>query len=174
MPDYVSLKELAKELGIDRSGLRRYVLKSGIVPVNIRTADSRSQLTLALHVDDAEAIRQLRQKQGFGVVKFAPVENTNGCFYVIQLVPDLDPNRVKLGFANDVMTRLSAHQTAAPTATLLKAWSCKRSWEGPIIEGVTRIGCRLISNEVYECEDLEALVKRCDEFFRFISPVHEN
>lgn len=164
MPEYVTLKDLAEQLGIDRSNVRKYVVKHGLNPVSVRTPGSRGQLTLALTAADAEAVRALRDSQGFGE-SVNPVENGDGYFYVVQLVPELDPNRVKLGFAVDTGARLDAHRTAAPTAVLLKAWRCKRSWEGAAIASITRAGCQLIANEVYQVDDLGALVEWGDAFF---------
>jgi len=45
-----------------------------------------------------------------------------GYFYIIQLVPEALPNRVKIVFADNVATRLAEHRTDAPTAKLLKTW----------------------------------------------------
>jgi hypothetical protein len=38
--EFVSLKQLAGELGLDRSNTRKYVLKSGVRPHKRRTPDS--------------------------------------------------------------------------------------------------------------------------------------
>lgn len=168
MTEYISLKSLSEELKLDRSNLRKYVLKHGFTTYNIRTHDSRNQTTLALQLDDAESIRDLRKSQGF-VKSNCPVDNNKGFFYIIQLVPELNPLRVKLGFATDVLTRLSAHQTAAPTAKLIKSWKCKRTWEIPAIECITQIECVHIANEVYECKNLYTLTERADNFF-YIMP----
>lgn len=162
---YTTIKALADELGIDRSNMRKYVLKHGFAPVSIRTADSSNQATLALLDEDAEMIRVLRTKQGFSATLQKPLDNEHGFFYLIQLVPDLDPLRVKLGWTNDTLNRLSAHRTAAPTAELIKAWICRKAWEIAAIHSATRIDCALIGSEVYRCTDLDALTARCDAFF---------
>ena len=145
--------------------MRKYVLKHGFTPVTIRTPESRAQLTLALTAEDAESIRALRQSQGFGAGTQSGDNGLAGSFYVVQVVPELAPNRVKLGFATDALARLSAHRTSAPTAQLVKAWPCHRSWEPCAITSMSRIDCRLIVNEVYECDDLAALIARGDDFF---------
>jgi hypothetical protein len=66
MAEYVTLRELAEQLGMDRSHLRKYILKHGFEPVRIRTKASLHQLTLALSEAEAERVRQLRRSQGFG------------------------------------------------------------------------------------------------------------
>jgi hypothetical protein len=161
--EFVSLKQLATELGLDRSNTRKYVLKSGVRPHKRRTPDSGSQLTLALTVEEADRIRAKRREEGFlGASK--AVSKEAGYFYVIRLVPELDLRRVKLGFADDVGVRLAQHRTAAPTAVLVRHWPCKRSWEGTAIDCLAA-GCRLILNEVYECDDVDGLLNRGDQFF---------
>jgi hypothetical protein len=91
-----------------------------------------------------------------------------GVFYVVRLVPDLDPKRLKLGFAENLNQRLARHRTAAPTARVLRAWPCRRAWELTSIDALTREGCRLVLNEVFECDDPEALAARGDAFFSML------
>jgi len=161
--DYVSLKELAQELDLDRSNLRKYALKKGFDLIRVRTPDSRGQPTLALSAADAESLREARESDGYN--HQFPIENGNGFFYVIRLVPEFAPNRMKLGFASNVNARLQAHRTAAPTAQLVKAWPCQKSWEVAAIASLTRQDCQLVANEVFDCNDVNELVTRGDGFF---------
>lgn len=164
---YISIKHLAEQLGMDRSHARKYVLKLGFKPMKRRTADSGSQLTLTVTTQEAEAILKQRRDQGF-TAEGKAVESEAGVFYVIQLVPELDPNRIKLGFAIDLNDRLVQHRTAAPTAKVLKSWPCKRSWEATVMDSLTSVGCRHILNEVFECSNLDDLARRADELFRIL------
>lgn len=164
MPDYIILNDLADELGVDRSNFRKYLAQKNITPLKVRDPKS-NQAVSALTLEDAELVRQERERQGFGKREVSPIENGDGYFYVIQLIPELAPNRVKLGFAADVTTRLQSHRTAAPTAQIIKAWHCKRSWEVAAMASLTRIESALIANEVYECDDLPSLISRGDAFF---------
>lgn len=169
---YVTLKELANELNMDRSHIRKYVLKHGFTPISIRTEDSLHQATLALLPEDAEAVRQLRARQGFSSTFRAPLDNGVGFFYLIQIVPDLDPLRVKLGWTSDVSMRLDAHRTAAPTAELVKCWPCRKVWEIAAMNSVTRIECVNIGNEVFRCTDVDTMIARCDAFFALMPEQH--
>ena len=54
MSEYVSLKQLAETLGMDRSHARRFVLRLGYKPVKRRTAESGNQLALAVTAKEAE------------------------------------------------------------------------------------------------------------------------
>lgn len=167
MPSHVTLTELSLDLGLDRSGVRKYVLKHGFEPFAVRTPGSRGQSTLALRAEDAEAVKELRQSQGFaiGAVPGEIIDNSIGVFYIVQLIPELDPNRVKLGYATGMDGRLAAHRTAAPTATLLKTWPCRKVWEVTAIASISRIECKSLSNEVFTCDDVGRLLERADAFF---------
>jgi len=162
--EYVTVKELARELGLDRSNMRKYVLAAGFDPVKVRTPESKGQLTLALSEDEAELVRAKRESEGYLGIR-AVGDDGKGSFYIIQLIPELIPGRVKLGFAGDVGARLRAHRTAAPTAELVRSWPCRKAWEVAAIASVTREGCEFISNEVFDCDDLNTLVSRADDFF---------
>ena len=167
---FISIKSLALELGMDRSHFRRYVLNLGIQPVKRRTPDSNNQLTLTVSMAEADLIRRTREIEGYlpsgqacpkGTLTFTEV----GYFYAVRVIPELDPTRVKLGFTENVGNRLASHRTAAPTAELIKAWPCKRSWERAIIDVVAAVGGQRISNEVYQFADVDAAIKQADALF---------
>lgn len=165
--DYVSIKDLANRLGMDRSNARRYVKKLGYSFHKRRTPDSGGQLTLCVTSTEADEIALQREEKGFTAPTLVSISDV-GVFYVIQLVPDLDPKRLKLGFADNLDQRLSQHRTAAPTARVLHAWPCKRSWESTAIDALTHEGCRLIRNEVFECDEPTTLVQRGNAFFKML------
>lgn len=77
--EFVSLKELAAEFGMDRSHARRYVRKLGITPHRRRTADSGNQMTPALTLEEAVRIRSRRREQGF-LDSSVPKESGVGAF----------------------------------------------------------------------------------------------
>ena len=56
--EYVSLKELAQELSMDRSNLRKYVVAEGIPTFEVRNFASRGQKTLAVTFDNADRVRR--------------------------------------------------------------------------------------------------------------------
>ena len=165
--NFVSLKHLAEELGMDRSHARRYVLRLGIKPHKRRTMDSHNQLTLAVSRDEAEIIRQNRHKEGF-VGTSKRVAKDVGEFYLLRLVPELDPRRIKMGYADDLASRLCQHRTAAPTAEVVASWPCKRAWENTVMDCLAGSNCRLILNEVFECDDVNLLVALADQLFQLL------
>lgn len=169
--EFVSLREIADQLGLERSNARKYILKLGYAFHRRRTADSRNQPALCLTPAEAEEIIARRRAQGYlePIVISAP---SVGTFYVIQLVPDLDQRRVKLGFAESLERRITEYRTVSPTAQVVHSWPCRREWEPAVITALTRAAdCKRKSTEVFDCENLEALVKRGNDIFNMLMPI---
>ena len=113
--------------------------------------------------------KQVRDKI-HGEEKFiAP--STIGFFYVIATIPHKDPRELKLGFTDQLARRLKQHQTTCPKAVIKKSWSCKFSWEVTVRDCLTASGCTSIGGEVYECDDIDALLKKGDELFAILPRV---
>ena len=168
-----TLSQIATELGMDRSNARKYILKKGFTFVQVRDPISK-QKALALDGDTLERLLSLRTQEGFSKgVTVALVSGEVGSFYLIQLIPELNKKRVKLGFSNDMSTRFATHRTTCPTAVLVKSWECKRMWEKAAMDSATRIGCDLIANEVYECDSVEKIKGRLEEFFSIMPNVRQ-
>ena len=163
--DYITINALADELNRDRSNFQKYVKKLGVNIEERRTPESRNQLTMTVTLEDAKFIRNKMESEGFTSDTTIVSVPDRGFFYIIQVAPELDPRRLKLGFAENVETRLSDHKTAAPTATVLKSWPCKRVWEKTIIDALTVRHCRLIQNEVFECDSYEKLEEVGNKIF---------
>src|SRR5262245_42566690 len=134
MEDYITLVQLAAELGLDRTHTRECMLQSGIRPRKVWLSRT-NRLSLVLTHEEAERIRA--RQRGEACCEPNGKADGLGVFFVIGLVPDLDPNRVKVGFAYDVSARLSHLRTGAPTAVLLRSWSCKPAWQGAVLDGLT-------------------------------------
>ena len=170
MEEYITLTDLAQELGIDKSNFLKYVKQHDFKMVKVRTQKSRGQLAWAFSPETADAVREHRKNLGYSYTKQVGVvvENNEGLFYVLQLFPDIAPARVKVGFTSNLVSRMAAHRTVAPSAELIKTWPCKHHWEYTVIDSITRAGCVSLSNEVYDCESIECLVEQCDAFFSLL------
>jgi hypothetical protein len=173
----VSLKQLATQLGLTRSHARKFAIKVareyGFSPQRMQTRDSGvGPAALTFSMKEADIIVAAR-KNVFpdGDRANRDALSDTGWLYLIQLVPELDPKRIKLGFASNVEDRLSQLQTAAPTARCIKQWPSKRTWELTAIDCLTDELCKLIRNEVYECGDIDALCRKADRFFEFMPTV---
>src|SRR5262245_41238495 len=104
--DLVSIKELSRVLGLDRSNTLKYIKRMGVSPLKRRTTDSGGQRAAVVPRDQAVEIIQKRKLEGFQVGGIKPeTVSEAGFFYLIQLVPDLSAKRIKFGFANSVQER---------------------------------------------------------------------
>lgn len=172
--DYILLSDLANEVGMDKSHLRRYAINNDVELLKIRTPQSQNQKTLAVTLSDAEMIKELRRKAGFGFGEngTGPIINAgeDGAFYLVLLTPEFSQSRIKLGFAGDLPDRLASHRTVCPTLSVVKTWACKRSWEKVAIECAS-VGCQRIGAEVFDCADINALISRLDAFFSLLPEV---
>ena len=169
--NYITMQEIAGRLGLDKSNARKYAINNGFAWQKMRIAEGGNQLCNVLPIEEAEELIDLRRDQGFTKSKIAIAKNGNGFFYIVQIAPELDPLRVKLGFSTNPKRRLQAHRTIAPTAILINDWACKQVWEAAVIDSITRIDCTLIANEVYQCSDIDSLVQRSTRFFEIMPEV---
>src|SRR5262245_44956700 len=90
---------------------------------------------------------------------------SDGFFYVVQLVPDLRPTRLKLGWSRDVRRRVAPYRTAAPTFRILRVWPCHRSWEPSAIRTVAGADAVALTREAFDVADLGAALARAEGFF---------
>lgn len=91
-----------------------------------------------------------------------------GVFYVVQITPELDGCRVKVGFSAGMDARMLVYKTSAPTSRLIKTWPCRRLWEKTIIDAlVLSCGVVRLSAEVFQVESLQSFVEKCDGLFTF-------
>lgn len=96
----------------------------------------------------------------------------DGFFYMIQLIPEIDPNRIKLGFSKCLSNRILQHKCTCPNAKIIKKWKCKKDNEVPVINEVSKNNCnRLYTDinnkktitEVFDCEDYRLIKDKLDE-----------
>ena len=170
MATYKTYREIADELGVSVDTIRRNVRSKkeslNLEPLKRKTPYSKGALVACLTSDDAENL--IRYYKSRGDTKSELNNNRNyGFFYMIQLVPEFQPNRVKIGYADEVNKRFKEHQTASPTAKLIGHWPCKRAWDQAAMDSITRIDCTYVLNEVYE-GDVDEFKKRAENFFEIM------
>jgi len=75
----------------------------------------------------------------------------------------------------NIKDRMAQYKTTNPTAKLYNSWPSNQRWELTAIDALSSEGCRLLAGEVYECDNLELLVERGNEFFKLLpSPKSKN
>jgi hypothetical protein len=169
--DDVPFKEVAKRLQVNDSTVPRLINKYGSrLGIAVKKGQSNTTNRKWSHFlsrEDADKLVAFYEAQR-GTSE--PKEDDDiflqqfGVFYIIQLVPEALPNRVKIGYTDNLENRLATHQCAAPTARVIASWPCKRSWDYAAMDSVTREECEWVLNEVFE-GDPQEFVRRGKEFF---------
>jgi hypothetical protein len=143
----------------------------------------------AVSPEDAQAIREICAKLRNGAAvgatvvepkteprtdtKIESAKKESGRLYAVQLVPELKPERIKLGFSDRLNDRLVEHRTAAPTLKLLHSWPCQRAWEKAAIAAIAN-GERQVGPEAFDFIDISVALKRGNRFFGLLPRVETN
>ena len=170
MTDIISFKDLAKRLAVDPTTIRRLIDRFGAelaIEVQKGRGDTiNAKWTHYLSRDDAERLVAFYEARQGGLASDVASDSFQsfGFFYVIQLVPEALPDRLKIGYTDNLEKRLTEHKTAAPTARIVASWPCKRSWDYAAMDSITRADCVWVLNEVFEGNP-EGFVNRGNAFF---------
>lgn len=173
---FVAVAELADDLGIYKQTIFKIAKRLNIQPVKRREPTRGNQLVALVGEAEATAIRDAFTEsrrsavdRAADSVEFAPDE---GWFYLIQLEPEHDPGRIKVGFTTDLDGRLRHHRCSAPFAEYKKHWPCRRTWERAAIDCMTTNTDQL-HTEVFRARSLDEVLDRGDRFFSVMPAVGE-
>jgi hypothetical protein len=167
MENFVTFQESADESGVGIDTIRRNAKKLELEITRRKTPRSKGSLVNCLSRDDADTLRAFFDSKSNYENDPSSSELTVqrfGYFYLIQLIPEVLPKRIKIGYTDNLDQRLSEHRTAAPTCKLIKSWECKRSWDQAVMDSITRENCEHVLNEVYE-GDIDSFIQRGNDFF---------
>ncbi|RPI58468.1 MAG: hypothetical protein EHM48_10115 [Planctomycetaceae bacterium] len=164
-----SVIDAAKILGIQRPNLFKVLKRLGIPTIKERNSAHRGQSIAYITSDDLHRLKEhFRSPVGTGVVSEDNTVSTEfGWFYLIQLEPEHDPLRFKVGFTVSMAERLRHLRCSAPFAKVLDKWRCKLLWEKTAIDCVTR-GCQQIHTEVFRSNSIEKIKELCQAFFKLM------
>ncbi len=163
----VSVIDLADELGVRKQTVFKALRRLGVKATKRKDAGRGGQAVSFVSGEDANRLRETLDGTAItnadGLTESWLGENT-GFFYVIQLEPDLDPTRLKLGFTIAIEQRLRQHRCSAPFAAVVRTWPCRRTWEQAAIDCLSN-GCERLHTEVFRVDDLEATLEKAQRFF---------
>ena len=173
--EYLTLKQVAEVLGRDPSGVRRYI-KTNCPNINwLSIRDQNGQKCSVFTKEDVDAIIKTRKIQGYQNQEVPVPISIHGLFYIIQLLPDIDPNRLKLGFASDIGNRIANHRTTCPNLNVLQTFSCKKYWEKTAIDYLAATNKMThIGGEVFRCADLSHVINVATQFFVALNSKSDN
>lgn len=167
----IAIVDLADEFQIRKQRLFKICKRLTIATESRREPGRGNQLVATVTAGDAELLREELAKPtasdggvpgseggGFGLA------DDVGVFYLIQLEPQHDPGRFKVGFSMDPEVRIRKHRCAAPFAEYVKTWPCRRKWEQTAIDCVTA-ECDQLHTEVFRAASLDSVVRKGNAFF---------
>lgn len=174
----VSVIDAASQLGMLKQTVFKILKRLGIEAVKHRDPERRNAPTSFITSEQLKrVVEECATSDGGDVTTafddVAVVWGDMGYFYVVQLEPEHDPGRFKLGFTVAVAERLRTHRCAAPFAEVLQTWPCRRVWERAAIDCASA-GCEQLHTEVFRGESIEAVIERAEEFFALMPRIDDS
>lgn len=173
----ISVKDAGLQLGRRKQTIFKVIKRLGIDIQKRRDQSSRNQIVAYISQADFKRVREdmlSSAKSSNDTNEESPLNDTDefGVFYLIQLEPDHDPGRYKVGFAVNMSDRLRAHRCSAPFSKVIEKWPCKRLWEKTAIDCITANSERL-HTEVYRSPSLAEIIERGNSFFGLMPKVKD-
>ena len=160
----IAVLEVASSLGRNKQYIFKIIKRLGIEKRFGKSNAARGQKIAYISESDFKRVKEHVQPTGINSATASIDSAQSGLFYLIQLEPQHDPSRFKLGFASDINERLRSHRTAAPYSKVVKTWPSKLLWEKTAIESIAR-GCERVHTEVFRGKTIEVILDRCEQFF---------
>ena len=160
---YISVSEVASSLGKRKQYIFKIIKRLGIEKHLEKSDSARGQKIAFISEEDSDLVKEHVQSSSPASTTASMDSASGGVFYLIQLEPEHDPDRFKLGFASDINERLRSHRTVAPYSRVIKTWPCKLLWEKTAIESIAR-ECERVHTEVFRGE-IAVILDRCEQFF---------
>lgn len=172
----ISVIDAGRQVERGKATIFKVIRRLGIHIHKRRDAASGNQLVAYITIADFARVREALM--GSRIDRTAEVESVDafitaeiGFFYLVQLEPDHDPFRFKVGFAGNINDRLRVFRCSAPFSMVVKAWPCRRLWEKTAIDCVT-YGCDRLHTEVFRCTSFDEVLSRCERFFEMMPAIH--
>ena len=162
--ELISVIDVAASLGKRKQYIFKILGRLGIESKKQKSSDARGQQIAYITTEGYDRIKEYLSSASEESDSSIVQPDVGGVFYLIQLEPEHDPGRFKVGFATSIEERLRAHKTAAPFSKVLKTWPCKSLWEKTAIDCVSQ-GCTRLHTEVFRTDSIEQVLSRCDAFF---------
>lgn len=171
----IAIVDLADDLQVRKQRIFKILLRLGIRPTQRRDPSRGNQNVATMSQTEAAAIRsEIERSSGSAGGSNARsgsfagfAADDVGFFYLIQLEPEHDSGRFKLGFTMDLDGRLQKHRCSAPFAQHIASWPCRRVWERAAIDCLTN-GCEQLHTEVFRATSLDQVSARAKAFFEMM------
>ena len=171
----ISIIDAASQLGQYKQTLFKIIKRLHLQTTKKRNPLHKNQMISYISMSNFELIKQeLSTKAESKTLNYTPknFQEEQGVFYLIQLEPEHDPGRIKVGFASNMPERLRTHRCSAPFAKVIEKWPCHNRWEKTAIDCVTQ-SCKKLHTEVFRTEDISAVKNKCDQFFSLMPDIDD-
>lgn len=168
--EIISVIDVSKNLGKQKQHIFKVLKRLSIETIKEKSSDAKGQKIAYITSDDYDLVKKYLVNAKDYSEELIEQADLGGVFYLIQLEPEHDPGRFKLGFATNIEERLRSHKTAAPFSKVLKTWSSKLLWEKTAIDCVTQ-GCVRLHTEVFRTESIDEVQLRCENFFNLMPEI---
>ena len=172
----ISVSDAAARLGMKKQTLFKVIKRYGLSTIKQKSTSHRGQSISYLSQSDFDFIVNNytvdKSNANDTSSNSSPVQADQGVFYLIQLEPEHDPGRFKLGFTSNMPERLRSHRCSAPFSEVLETWPCHTLWEKTAIDSVTQ-NCEKLHTEVFRTDDINEIKQKCEQFFSLM-PALEN
>ncbi len=174
--ELISVIDIAAKHGKRKQTVFKILDRLGIVTKKQRSIAGRNQMVVYITQEEFKTVSSelvaipnddLPEDSEEDEVAFSADQ---GVFYLIQLEPEFDPCRFKVGFAANMSERLRQLRCSAPFATVIRSWPCQRLWEKTAIDSIS-VGCERLHTEVFRAASLDEIAAKCDKFFAVMPSV---
>lgn len=184
-PDVITVHELAEILGVSRSRAtqiaQRLEVEIGISRVPARAAST--QKIIAYMRSDGERLVDLfnekrmkkqarrrakedRERERAIIPQPPAPSSRKDLVYLVELWPG-DSDVYKIGWTSDIEQRLRTYRTTSPNLRLVKSWACDRKRDREaMVYAFSFQGLEKLSPETFRAQDIQAVVRHLDQFFR--------
>jgi hypothetical protein len=173
--DLISVIDIAAQYGKRKQYIFKILKRLRIETQKIRSTASHGQMIAYITNDESHQV--IAELELISSIDNESDESTDfpsdsilfeqGVFYLLQLEPDHDPGRFKVGFATSMAERLRALRCSAPFISIIQTWPCKRVWEKTAIDCVSE-GCEKLHTEVFRTNSIEVIQNKCNIFFEMM------
>lgn len=171
--NYISVIDASNKFGARKQTFFKWIKQLGIEPIKSKNSSHKGQLTSYITLEEFDRLIEFKEQndQNLELTRNS-ITIDHGVFYLIQLEPDLDPGRYKLGFASNIAERIRKHKCVAPFAKLIQTWPCHVLWERTGIDSIS-IGSEKLYTEVFRTNSIDEIKLKCSNFFELM-PSLEN
>lgn len=171
----ISVIDLAAQYGVRKQTVFKVLARLGIETVKRPGNSKTNRGQVIAYISGHDAQRFAEEIRSMAVANRSAADEDGpesamaerGVFYLLQLEPDHDPVRFKVGFATSLPERLRTLKCSAPFTTVLATWPCKNLWEKTAIDCVTQ-ACERLHTEVFRTESIDGVRQRCERFFELM------